>query len=817
MGRALRRYRLAFRYLVKALTRDLGNLLPKRAAGSEISTETPSREPPTDPVRTGRSRRKPLLLATGSVLAVATLAGISVLAWAVKDVPWAEVSKGTRPTVVVLEDSRGNAIIPHGAYSAEPAKREDFPQHLIDAVLSIEDRRFYDHAGFDPVGIARALVENVFAGRIRQGGSTITQQLIKIRYLDDDRTYKRKIQEAVVALWLESRLDKDEILTRYLNSIYMGAGATGMPAAAQVYFGKNIGDVSLAEAAMLAGMIRAPSRLNPRADRDKAEERAGVVLRAMEETGAIREDQTVAALGELAGIEPVNREASRGGWFSDWVDEEARKIAGTLGGSVSVRTTMDPEMQALAEEVVSQALQDSAGDGGPTQAALVAMRPDGAVVAMVGGAEYEAGGFNRAVAAQRQPGSTFKLFVYHAALQAGYDPRDVVNDSPIEIDDWAPENFGGDFKGRVTIAEAFARSLNAATVRLAQEVGIENVIRSARELGVDGELKGTPSLALGTSEVTLLDLTGAYASVRAGRVPIQPSGIAELRVDGSQQPLRIGRGGGAVMDPRVRQPLLGLLRLAVEKGTGRAADIDAGTAGKTGTSQNYRDAWFIGFNEQLVVGVWVGNDDGSPMKRVTGGSIPAEIFAAFLSRAGTLASPANEVDRELVTSAIGQGEPGEVAACDIRACERRYRSSRASDCTYQPRSGPREFCTAGNPQPRATAGGAGEQTEGTLFSTLFPQRAPGQRLCNIAACDREYRSFRASDCTYRSYSGRRKVCEIGVAPSQEAAFGAFTPRAQRTAPAASCNVRSCQREYRSFRASDCTYQPYRGPRRLCTR
>lgn len=613
---------------------------------------------------------------------------VGVLWWTLRDVPWQEIAEGTLEPVVVLESFDGEPIVSQGPYRGAYATLDEFPQHLIDAVLVTEDRRFYDHFGIDLRGIGRAFLRNLWAGEVVQGGSTITQQLVKILYLERERTYKRKIQEAVVALWLEARLGKDEILARYLNNIYLGAGATGVPAAARIYFGKEPGELTLAESALLAGIIRAPSHLSPISNPEGARARAAVVLDAMVATGKLEPEAAQEAKAQHAELNRTMPEERSGSWFADWIMDEAREIAGPYRGTIRVRTTQVPALQEVAERAVAEALEREGEASGVSQAALVAMAPDGAVLAMVGGRDYSESQFNRAVDARRQPGSTFKLFVYYAALKAGITPRHTVPDEPMEIDGWTPENFGGEYNGRVTVAEAFVRSLNAASVALAMAVGLDNVVAAARELGIDAELTPTPALALGASGVSLLDLTGAYASVRAGVAPVEPWGIASFHASDQDRSFRVGPADRPTTDISAHQDeLVGLLRLVVERGTGQAAAFDGFAAGKTGTSQNNRDAWFVGFSGPLVVGVWVGNDDETPMNDVTGGNLPAKIWREFMI-AATEAPPSEEAAGEL---AAGEADAPAVA-CNVRACSRAYRSFRASDCTFQPYEGPRKLC-----------------------------------------------------------------------------------------------------------------------------
>jgi 1A family penicillin-binding protein len=630
----------------------------------------------------------------GAIVLLVLLIGIGfagTLLWALRDLPAGTSLAGSTEPSIILEAADGQPLAQRGPFKADDLTFKDFPAHLIDAVLSIEDRRFYHHPGIDLRGILRALTRNVQAGEIVEGGSTINQQLVKILHLERDRTFRRKIREAVLAIWLDVRQSKDEILTRYLNNVYMGAGATGIPAAALTYFNKKVADLSLAESALLAGLIKAPSQLNPLRDLEAARQRAALVLDAMVAAGRLD-----AAMAELAKDHPAVLDPSRvathtGTWFADWAAGEAAEITGAFRGTMRIRTTLVSELQEAAEQVVTSALAEAGAAHGASQAALVALRPDGAVLAMVGGRSYPDSEFNRAVDALRQPGSTFKLFVYYAALRNGREWNDRIQDAPLEVDGWRPENFGR-YYGRVSLAEAFARSLNSAAVRLALEVGIDDVIAAARDLGIDATLNETPSLALGSSEVSLLDLTGAYASVRAGVAPIEPWGIAAF---GTAEQPRLFALGPPVKPERAlgpyHEPLVGLLKLVVDRGTGRAARLDGFAAGKTGTSQNYRDAWFIGFNEALVVGVWVGNDDGAPMDEVTGGELPALIWREFMVKAMDIASSAQT---SVASAARSRPDIEATAApqCNYRACARAYRSFRSSDCTFQPYHGGRKLC-----------------------------------------------------------------------------------------------------------------------------
>jgi membrane peptidoglycan carboxypeptidase len=555
--------------------------------------------------------------------------------------------------------------------------------------------------------MARALFRNVEAGGIVEGGSTITQQLMKISYLENDRSYTRKLRDAVMAIVFELGHSKDQILTQYLNSVYMGDGAFGVPAAARLYFDKRPSELTLAEAAMIAGMIKSPSRSNPIRDLDRAQARAGVVIDAMHEYGLIDEKTARLAKAHPAALNQPAGAAQARSWFADWASAEAGGLTDAYTQSARVRTTLVPELQRLAERVVEDVLKKQGSPLRASQAALVAMRPDGAVVAMVGGRDYEKSQFNRAAEANRHPGSAFKLFVYLAALRRGYAPDDVIDAGSVSIKGWEPENYDGRSYDQVTLAEGFASSINTAAVHLAMQVGLENVIAAARDLGIDAPLKPYPSLALGATGVSLVDMTGAYASLRAGR-RVEPWGVAALGA-GKDSHMRVmgGRFGGDEAVGPARDAMIALLRRVVSSGTGRRAALKGFAAGKTGTSQDYRDAWFIGFNEGLVTGVWVGNDDNSPMKRVVGGDLPATIWQRFMAEATGMIV---EKEKHIVSRSLGLPKLPEgvlaradetlsasAGACDVSACSRAYGSFRASDCTYQSHNGPRRLCTRGSP------------------------------------------------------------------------------------------------------------------------
>ena len=776
------------RAFIGAVRTDLATLL--RRLGRAVRSAGKGLQRPS-PARRRRSRGAVVRVVAGlaklttmvAVLGALTAAG--AMLWALHDLPPEQPVGGNNESSLILESSNGETLGRVGPLKLADAARTDFPDDLVKAVVSIEDRHFFDHPGFDPQGILRALQRNIAAGTIVEGGSTITQQLVKMRFLGHERTLLHKLREALVAVWLDTQLGKDDIITRYLNSVYLGNGAYGMSAAARLYFGKDLSALTLPEAAMLAGLIRAPSRDNPLQNLEAAQERAAVVIEAMRDVGAIDARTAEDAAARPALLHLSEQALPATSWFADWVAKDATEVIGK--GNMRLRTTLMPAVQKLAEQAVADVLAKDGTERHASQAALVAMRPDGAVVAMVGGRDYAASQFNRAVDAQRQPGSAFKLFVYFAALRKGLTPNDTIDASPVDIKGWHPENFDERRYGRMTLAEAFAKSINTAAVRLAQQVGLNRVIATARDLGVTAPLPGVPSLALGTAEMNLLELTSAYAAVKAGEMPIKPWGVAGFGVGRQTRLQSMGPpiGGTQSLDP-YQKPLIELMLGVLRNGTGRAAALDGFAAGKTGTSQNYGDAWFIGFNDSLVAGVWVGNDDHTPMKRVTGGSLPAAIWKRFMSEAATAMTrtppPPAEAKQPMVQAppqpaaeASAQQHPADASPnarlsfapqtagsqaavaprCDYEACGRTYHSFRASDCTYQPFSGaPRQLCEKNLSQ----------QSAATPFAQNSPAQSfsgelPGKAQCNIDVCARFYGSFDPADCTYRPFGGgARRLC-----------------------------------------------------------
>jgi penicillin-binding protein 1A len=564
-----------------------------------------------------RRRRWPLVL-----YSIVALLFVTVL-WLVITAPLSRALEPLADPAMLLTSSDGRPIALRGAVKEAPVDVTKLNPLTPAAFVAIEDRRFYRHWGIDPRGMARAFVADMRGGGVRQGGSTITQQLAKTNFLSGDRTIKRKAQEIIIAFWLEIWLTKQEILSRYLSSVYFGDGVYGLRAAAHHYFHRDPEKLNLTQSAMLAGLVQAPSRLAPTQHLAAAQARSRLVLQAMAETAVI----PAARASSPTLARPVAQEAKlpAGTYFADWVAPSASQAFESQFGQVRVMTTLDYDLQRIAQRVVSRARI------GDAQAALVAMRPDGRVVAMVGGKNYGDSPFNRVTQARRQPGSAFKLFVYLAAMRAGWTPDSIIEDKPITIGGWTPVNSDGIYRGPITLREAFARSSNAATVRLSQQIGRANVIRAARDLGITTPLPDKPSLPLGTAGVSLLELTSAYAAVASGRYPILARGLPEAQEPEGLQALF--RSDGSLDRRRDWAPMLDLLYAAANEGTGRRAALSIPTFGKTGTTQENRDAVFIGFAGDLVVGVWVGRDDNKSLGKVSGGTIPAELWRNFMSSA----------------------------------------------------------------------------------------------------------------------------------------------------------------------------------------
>jgi 1A family penicillin-binding protein len=569
------------------------------------------------------------------------------------------------PSALVVEADGGQIFATRGVFKGEKPSAQDLPPYLSQAIVAIEDRHFYEHSGVYLPSVIRAAYRNFLAGSAREGGSTITQQLARMTYLSPERTIKRKVQEAILTYWLEHHLSKQEILTRYLNTAYFGAGVYGVDAATKRYFGKTAKDLSLNEAAMLAGLVRAPSTLAPTRNLEGAQQRASLVLDAMVETGAISREQADAARRQPVRLRVPPENPPGTNYFVDMLNTDVKRLTGSPAADLKVRSTLDLNLQSIAEGVIARRLAAEGRAKKVGQAALVAMAPDGAILAMVGGRDYNESQFNRATQAKRQPGSLFKLFVYLAAFQKGLSPQTTVVDRPVQIGEWEPENYGGRFRGAVTLRTAFANSLNSVAVQLADAIGIHTIIDTARKLGVQSELPAVPSLALGSGEVTLLEMTRAFAAIAAGAETVEPYAVRGIS-NGDQVLFNRPKTDLApAANPAARVALNDVLTSVVREGTGRAARINGPVAGKTGTSQSYRDAWFIGFTRDIIVGVWIGNDDNSPTRNVTGGDLPARIWNEFVTQSAAARAKLVRAQPQmmaLVTSEAANGKPNPTAA-----------------------------------------------------------------------------------------------------------------------------------------------------------
>jgi penicillin-binding protein 1A len=586
----------------------------------------------------GRGKQRPLLREFGYLcVSLGMAGGIAGLAFAFLFVaPWpedgADLWAVNRLPAIVIEDRNGVEIAARGARYGEAVAVADLPPYLVKAFLATEDRRYYEHHGVDFRGTLRALIANLKSGGRAEGGSTITQQLARNLFLDFEKTYTRKAKEAMLAFWLEGRYSKDEILSLYLNRIYFGAGAYGVESAARTYFNKSARDVTLAEAAVLAGLPKSPSTLAPTLNPLGAQDRAADVIANLRETGDITEFEAREALGRPATVTSGSENAGVG-WFFDYVAERARAIAGPANYDIVVRTTLDQKLQRDAEAAVRTVLTVDAKVNGALQAALIAYDNDGALRAMVGGRSYLESQFNRATQAKRQPGSAFKPVVYAAGFENGLTPQSRLVDEPIDIAGWKPENYDKTYRGSMRVTEAVARSINTIAVQVSERVGRPKVIQMARRLGISSDIpQAEAGIALGGFSATLEELTAAYLPFAAGGAGVRPYVIDEI-ADGRGEVLftRSPRAASPAIDKKVAENVTHVLYQAITSGTGRKANLgNRQAAGKTGTTNDWRDAWFIGYTAQMTTGVWVGNDDFQPMNKVTGGTLPASIWKNFM-------------------------------------------------------------------------------------------------------------------------------------------------------------------------------------------
>jgi len=560
------------------------------------------------------------------------IGGVGFVAWVGAHLPpiqSLEIPK--RPPSIQIVDMQGRVLARRGDLAGAPLPLKEIPAYVPKAFVAIEDRRFYEHYGVDPFGIGRAFVANVLHRTVAQGGSTITQQLAKNLFLTQERTISRKLQEILLALWLERKFSKAQILEMYLNRVYFGAGAYGIEQASQRYFGKSARQITLAEAALLAGLVKSPSRLAPTRNFDGAERRAKVVLAAMSKLGFISQSAERTTLTRSPRIVAQLNTGSVN-YVADWVMDALNDTIGHVDDDIVVQTTIDAVLQASAEKTLNEELAQKGEKNGVAQGALIAMTPDGAVRALVGGRNYAESQFNRAVAAKRQPGSAFKPFVYLAALEHGLTPDSVREDSPINVKGWQPENYNHEYFGPVTLTKALALSLNTVSVRLTLEVTPMVVVRTAYRLGIVSKLEPNASIALGTSEVSVLELVGAYAPFANGGYAAMPRMIEKITAtNGKVLYARSIQQLGRIIDARYVSMMNTMMSETLTNGTAHKATLPGWpAAGKTGTSQDFRDAWFIGYTAHLVTGVWLGNDDGTPTKHVTGGSLPVEIWSRVM-------------------------------------------------------------------------------------------------------------------------------------------------------------------------------------------
>ncbi|MES2906850.1 MAG: PBP1A family penicillin-binding protein [Pseudomonadota bacterium] len=599
-----------------------------------------------------------------SVLGIWAVLGVgALLVWyAVHLPPLSTLQVPERPPNIAIVAQDGTLLVNRGARGQAVPLKEMSP-YLPQAVIAIEDRNFYHHFGVDPLGLGRAVVNNVMAGGVQQGGSTVTQQLAKNVFLTPERSMERKIQELILSFWLETKFSKDEIMEMYLNRVYLGAGTYGAEAASQRYFGKSVRDINLNEAAILAGLLKAPSRYAPTRSANTALARAKTVLAAMVETGVITQAQADKAAAQKLVPAKISSATDSVNYAADWVMDLLPGFIETIDSDITVETTLNSKLQTSAETAVRDILNLEGEKYGVSQAAVVSMSPSGAVEALVGGRSYQDSQYNRAVIAKRQPGSSFKPFVYLAALERGLTPDDQRPDAPLNIKGWRPENYSRQYRGNISLREALALSLNTVAVRLALEVGPKAAIQVAQRLGITSKLSNNASIALGTSEVTLLDMTRAYAPFANGGLSVVPYVVTAIKdKDGNilyqRRPPRTGIE--RVVSPQHLLQMNDMLSAAVVFGTARKAQVPGWPlAGKTGTSQDFRDGWFMGFTPNMVTGVWVGNDDGTPTKRASGSNVPIDIWNRVMqtAHAGVAVKALPGVDRIPQPQQQQQNEP----------------------------------------------------------------------------------------------------------------------------------------------------------------
>lgn len=565
----------------------------------------------------------------------ALVGGIAFIALWVTLPSISELNQFKKKSSIVITSEDGEIITSYGDVYGRYVPFEEIPKSLIDALIATEDRNFYYHPGIDPLGLLRASVANFRAGRVVQGGSTITQQVAKNVFLTPERSMGRKLREMLLAFKLEWSFTKNEILTIYLNRVYLGAGNYGIDAASRRYFGKPASEMTLGESAIIAGLLKAPSRFAPTSNPALSQKRAEQVIFNMADAGFISKEKALKAKNDLPkAFASRNNIAPSNLYFGDYVLDQLPEVVGNVEEDIVVTTTLKPEWQVAGEAAIKEVMDKDGDKLGASQASLVSMTPDGAIRVMIGGRNYGQSQFNRAAQSLRQPGSSFKLFVYLAGLEAGITPDTMVNDQPITIGKWSPNNYSGEYLGEIPLRKAVAMSINTVAIQVSERAGRWNVINMAKRLGITSHMEPVASLALGTTEVTLVEMVGAYAHLAADGLAVKPYAIKEVKTKKGKVIYTHPEASRATV---LRADIVGqmndLLSGVISYGTGTRANIGRPAAGKTGTTSDYRDAWFMGYTPDLVTGVWVGNDDNKAMKKVTGGTLPAPIWAAFMKQA----------------------------------------------------------------------------------------------------------------------------------------------------------------------------------------
>ncbi len=551
--------------------------------------------------------------------------------WSLLNLPETESIQISRQPSITFLDKDGRIIASYGDIYGQSIKYNNLPENLINAVIVTEDKRFFNHYGVDIKGVLRAIYVNLKERRIVQGGSTITQQLAKNLFLTPERSFTRKLHELILSLWLEMRFSKKQILSIYLNRVYLGSGTYGVQAASEKYFNKKVEDLNLYECAVIASLLKAPSRYNPIANKNLSQERASLVLENMAKNEMISKDKVKEAKYNNKRYSKFTTPPKSTRYFIDWLLPRVKAYVGEINEDLIVRTTLDVKLQKIAEDSLNEVTQKFPS---ADQSALVSLNLDGGVISMIGGRDYGDSQFNRVTQAKRQPGSAFKLFVYLAGLENGFAPDDLIVDSKIDINGWSPKNYKDKYIGEVSVRDAFSNSINTVAVKISEDIGREKVIKMAKLMGITSPILNSPSLALGTSEVNLLELTAAYDVLANNGNGVFVHGIRSIEnTEGENLFTRKIQGPGKILNSYTVKTMTKMMEQTIIEGTGKKAKINRPAAGKTGTSQSLRDAWFVGFTSNIVVGVWFGNDDDSPMKKITGGTAPAILWGEFMKKA----------------------------------------------------------------------------------------------------------------------------------------------------------------------------------------